>query len=527
LWLLGGVSHLGELPHDPGAEFRVAVWGPLISGALAAAFGVGAFIGDRAGFPAAVQGVLDYVGRINGIVFAFNLVPALPLDGGRILRAWLWRRTRSFLVATRSAARAGRAFGALLVGIGLLELFGGSNVGGIWLVFLGWFLIQASHAEGAVAEFEAWRTATTGVLAPERELVGSGFGRRGIPPLAAEPVLPVEPPVSARRRPGIAVWLVVGLIFVVAAAALYHPPYVVISPGTTFDVGRDITISGAPVTPLHGKYLATSVRLSQASALRTGFAVLRHDREVLPLSDVIPQGVNPNSYARSQQEVFRESEVVAAAAAARALGMPVNVQGNGARVVQVLRGSPAAKVLKPGDVIVAIDDQPVTQARTVGEVVRSRPTGSAFHLTVMRNRKRIQTVVKSRRLARLAGGVGIGIAAETSGLKADLPFTVHFRPHPDVGGPSAGLVYALAVADRLAAADYARGRTVAATGEMDPDGRVGPVGGVREKAVAVQRAHADLFLVPASEVNDARRHGLRVAGVDTIERALAVLSATA
>jgi PDZ domain-containing protein len=150
-----------------------------------------------------------------------------------------------------------------------------------------------------------------------------------------------------------------------------------------------------------------------------------------------------------------------------------------------------------------------------------------FRLTVLRNGKRMQVAVKSRRLTRLAGGVGIGIAAETSGLKADLPFTVHFRRHPDVGGPSAGLVYALAVADRLAPEDYARGRRVSATGEMDPDGNVGPVGGVKEKAVAVQRAHADLFLVPASEVNDARRHGLRVAGVDTLMRALAALSATA
>jgi hypothetical protein len=119
--------------------------------ALAALFGGAALAGDRLDWPAAVQGVVDYLGRINLILLAFNLVPALPLDGGRILRAWLWRRQASFVAATRSAARAGRAFGIVLVTVGLLELFTGAGLGGVWLVFLGWFLIQAAQDEATMA----------------------------------------------------------------------------------------------------------------------------------------------------------------------------------------------------------------------------------------------------------------------------------------------------------------------------------------------------------------------------------------
>src|ERR671914_580384 len=124
LWLFGGVARLRGNPHSPGTELRVAAAGP---------------------------GVADYLGRINLILLAFNLVPALPLDGGRILRAWLWRRQGSFVVATRSAARAGRAFGIVLVAVGLLELFTGAGLGGVWLVFLGWFLIQAAQDEATMA----------------------------------------------------------------------------------------------------------------------------------------------------------------------------------------------------------------------------------------------------------------------------------------------------------------------------------------------------------------------------------------
>ena len=151
LWLFGGVARLLGSPHSPGTELRVAAAGPAVSVALAALFGGAALAGDRLGWPAALQGVVDYLGRINLILLAFNLVPALPLDGGRILRAWLWRRQASFVAATRSAARAGRAFGIVLVTVGLLELFTGAGLGGVWLVFLGWFLIQAAQDKATMA----------------------------------------------------------------------------------------------------------------------------------------------------------------------------------------------------------------------------------------------------------------------------------------------------------------------------------------------------------------------------------------
>jgi PDZ domain-containing protein len=375
------------------------------------------------------------------------------------------------------------------------------------------------------------------VLIPEPAVVGgpvrvlvTGDGRLlEVPPDLPPPFEdgPVSPEGPRPRRVGLGVWLVVGFVFFVAAAAMYHPPYVVISPGTTFEVSGDVSISGVPTTPVNGSYLATSVRLSQPSALRLLVAAVRPDREVLALSDVLPKGVDVRRYDRSQREIFKESQLLAAVAAARSLGMPVTVTSSGARVVDVVRGSPAAKVLQPGDVIVAIDGQPVTQAGTVGEVIRSKPAGSEFRFTIERDGRRTDVTVRSQGLPQLSGGVGIGIAVQSHGLRADLPFSFQVRDRENVGGPSAGLIYALAIADVLSAQDYAGGRTVAATGTIDPEGDVGPVGGVKEKAIAVQRADADVFLVPASEVDQARRPGLPVVGVERLQRAIAALSAAA
>ncbi len=540
LWLLGGVSHLGELPQTPGAEFRVAIWGPSVSAALALAFGALAFVGDQTGFPSAIQGVVDYLARVNGLVFVFNLIPALPLDGGRVLRAWLWRRTGSFVAATRSAARAGSAFGFVLVAIGLVELFtptGGAGLGGLWLVFLGWFLIQAAQGEGQLADAallsrlgqvrEVLLPQPAVVGGPVRVLVTEDGRLLEVPPHLPPPFEDgsITPGDQRPRRVGLGVWLLVGLVFFVAAAAMYHPPYVVIAPGTTFDVSGDVSISGVPTTPVNGTYLATSVQLSQPSALRLLVAAVRPDREVLALRDVLPEGVDARRFDRTQREIFKESQLLAAVAAARSLGMPVTVTSSGARVVDVVRGSPATNVLQPGDVILAIDGQPVTQAGTVGEVVRSKPAGSEFRFSIDRDARRMDAIVRSRDLPQLSGGVGIGISVQSHGLRADLPFSFQVRDREAVGGPSAGFIYALAIADVLSAQDHAGGRTVAATGTIDPDGDVGPVGGVKEKAIAVQRAGADVFMVPASEVDQARRPGLRVAGVERLQQAMDSLSA--
>jgi Zn-dependent protease len=144
LWLFGGVAKFRGMFPSAGAEFRIAVAGPLVSLALGLLFlGVPMLLG----LPATVDGVLFWLGSINLALLVFNLLPALPLDGGRVLRSILWYARGEFASATRLAAAIGRGFGYLFVAAGVALLVFASPVTGIWLAFIGWFLLQAAGAE--------------------------------------------------------------------------------------------------------------------------------------------------------------------------------------------------------------------------------------------------------------------------------------------------------------------------------------------------------------------------------------------
>ena len=146
LWLLGGVSKLRGEAADPSSELRIAAAGPATSLGLGLGFGAVAGVLGAAGAPALVVAALSWLAIINVVLALFNLVPAAPLDGGRLLHALVWHRSGDHAAATMAATRAGRWFGALLVGLGVLLTFGGV-VTGLWFVLLGWFLISAARAE--------------------------------------------------------------------------------------------------------------------------------------------------------------------------------------------------------------------------------------------------------------------------------------------------------------------------------------------------------------------------------------------
>ncbi|CAN5665846.1 site-2 protease family protein [soil metagenome] len=146
LWLFGGVARLRGDAMTPRAEFRIAIVGPIMSLSIAAVFGLLAVGLDAAGGPELLRVVFVWLARINAVLAVFNMVPAFPLDGGRVLRAWLWKR-RDRTRATVLASRAGRGFGYLLIGLGLVEFAARAQLGGLWFVFLGWFLLNAARAE--------------------------------------------------------------------------------------------------------------------------------------------------------------------------------------------------------------------------------------------------------------------------------------------------------------------------------------------------------------------------------------------
>ena len=143
LWLFGGVAQFKTPFRSAGAEFRVAVAGPAVSLLL----GVGFVLIALAGLPSAVDGVAAWLGYINLILLVFNLIPALPLDGGRVLHAALWQARGDRSWATRVAATIGQGFGYLLIALGIAMFIFQGSFSGAWLAFVGWFLLQAASAE--------------------------------------------------------------------------------------------------------------------------------------------------------------------------------------------------------------------------------------------------------------------------------------------------------------------------------------------------------------------------------------------
>jgi Zn-dependent protease len=146
LFIFGGLTEMPVEPPTPQSELVIAAAGPAASFGLALLCGALALIGSVAGWPPPATSVLGYLGGLNGSLALFNLVPALPLDGGRILRAILWGWRRNLRWATRVASAIGSGFGLLLIGLGVVSLISGSFVAGLWLFLIGLFLRNAATA---------------------------------------------------------------------------------------------------------------------------------------------------------------------------------------------------------------------------------------------------------------------------------------------------------------------------------------------------------------------------------------------
>ncbi len=145
LFLFGGVSEAPDEMRSPWAEFWIAIVGPLTSLALGGGFFALAAWAGAAGAPAGLAEALGWLGVINVGLALFNLLPGFPLDGGRVFRAAAWAWTHDLRKATRWASYGGRAFAAVLIGVGLARFIGGDWFGGFWMAFLGWLIYQAAQ----------------------------------------------------------------------------------------------------------------------------------------------------------------------------------------------------------------------------------------------------------------------------------------------------------------------------------------------------------------------------------------------
>lgn len=337
------------------------------------------------------------------------------------------------------------------------------------------------------------------------------------PPPTGPPFTP-WPGTARRRRWPVVLGSVGSVVFVLAvAAAFVHLPYDSIGPGWARPVDELVRVEGHPTYPARGTVLFATVSSRQGvNPYEALVGWLDSTVDVLPQKTV--RGDLPaEEYRRLNVEAMADSKTAAEIVALRYLG--ITNLGVGAQVVEVEPGSPAAAILKPGDVVVAIDGRPVATSGDAVAAIRARRAGETIALRVGGGSQRDALVELARAHD---GGPFLGVRLTT---RIKLPFDI-FIDSGDVVGPSAGLAYALELLDVLTPGELTGGAAVAATGDLGPNGEVRPVGGVAHKAAAVERAGAKLFLVPKDNEAEARskvKGRLTVVGVSNFEEALKAL----
>jgi Lon-like protease len=346
------------------------------------------------------------------------------------------------------------------------------------------------------------------------------------PPDQPLPPPPPEVPQKRRRRPLVVVGTVAGVIVVLAilAGTLIRLPYVLIAPGSAESLERVVKVDGAPTYAHRGQLLLLTVSVSSdrpnVFAFLSGW--LDDNTDIVPEDEVL-QGKSREEDQRLNRLQMADSQMTAKRVALERLGYTVPVTGTGVAVTGVQKGAPADGKLRVGDVITAVDGQPVTLAEELAPAVRNRQPGDPVAFVVDRQGTTLEVTVPTRAAegGPCPGRPQIGVLSRTRDEKFDFPVDVEIDTGK-ISGPSAGLAFTLTIIDDLTPGDLTNGTKVAVTGTIEPGGAVGPIGGVEQKAVAADQAGAKLFLVPRAEMKDARARAgdMKVVGIRTLDDAL-------
>jgi PDZ domain-containing protein len=335
---------------------------------------------------------------------------------------------------------------------------------------------------------------------------------------------PPRPP----RRGWIVAAFVAGLIGLLAVGGIFVTlPYVAISPGGADQIADLIRIQNGPSYVPKGRILLTTVSVSVngVNAYEALQGWLDPETDVLPRKDVFGP-VDRKTYRQQNVADMTDSKQIAAYVAEQRLGYPTAVHGDGAVVASVQPGMPGAGVLEPGQVVTAADGKPIALKEDLVAAIQAHRPGETVRLDVVAAAGQPAKSVDVKLAARQDGSPILGVTLQTRNQRFDVPVKVNIDSG-NIGGPSAGLAFTLSVLDILTPGELTGGMNVAATGTIEPDGRVGPVGGVAQKTAAVRRSGAKLFLVPSDEFAEATAHAgkdLKVVKVDSVDDALRALS---
>lgn len=347
------------------------------------------------------------------------------------------------------------------------------------------------------------------------------------------PHRPEEP--TAPGRPAVrwpyalaAAFLASGLL-----VALLWPvkvPYFAMSPGPVETVSDLITISDADVFAIDGTTYLLTVGLREVNPFEWIEARFFDPRVDLIERDVVrPPGVTREQVTRTNLEAMNESIDTAIFVALARLGYDVGFDGSGVEVLQVVEDSPADGVLQVGDRFTEIAGVPISTEEDAASIIRSHGVGDSIRLVGTRGDEPLVVDVTLAPHTQIEGAAMVGVLLSTLDLEMVLPFDVRIDSR-NIGGPSAGMMYALTILDLLTEEDLMKGHRVAGTGTIRFDETIGSIGGVRQKVFAARALGIDIVFVPEDNYPDALSaagDGIVIVPVETLQDALDYLDALA
>jgi PDZ domain-containing protein len=354
-----------------------------------------------------------------------------------------------------------------------------------------------------------------------------------------KPIVTDEEPGNGLSR-GTVIWLIATFVGIALGALMgtVHVPYAILQPGPiTNTLGNGpagkplISVTGKTTYPTTGALDFTTVAVlggptNPVNGWEWINGHLDQTNTVVPEEELFPKGVTAKQVDHQGATEMADSQQEAIAVALRGLGQTVPEVVS---IGELTKDSPAKGILKAGDVVVSIDGTTVTTPDSVRAAIRAHKPGESAAFTVRRGGKDQVVTVKT---ANIGGNAVVGILLRTEFV---FPTKVSIDAG-DVGGPSAGLMFSLAIYDKLTPGSLTGGANIAGTGTIDSAGNVGPIGGIHQKLVGARRGGAAWFLAPAENCDSAEwrtevaghvPEGLRVVKVATFNQARAAIEAIA
>jgi len=313
------------------------------------------------------------------------------------------------------------------------------------------------------------------------------------------------------------------LIIIITALILVNlipTPYFLVIPGQAINLSENITVENGE-KDAKGQFFLTSTSIIKANLLLYVYAFFDPNIDLINRDDEILLNMDQKDYINIMEKSMQESQIISKVVALRKAGYSPEISGRGILINGILDNSPAKDKLLPGDVIVKIDEQPIHTLEEFSEIVRGYNSNQIVRITFLRNNSTYSTLIP---LIELPGAddeterIGIGVYADTKDLQCRFPLKIEINLEK-IKGPSAGMMIALEVLNQLTENDLSGSLLIAGTGNLNIDGRITEVDGIKQKIISAKKQKADVFLVPQKNYLEALKfsHGIRIIPVDDFD----------